>query len=322
MLRYGLNALDCSRGGLAQLRHLANRVMAPPIRSARGSRKEIFVRMRSIGLGVTVVAVAFLVALPVGAQAPTSASTWDPPRRADGQPNIEGMWTGGGGATTYSIEAGDEDRRVHLGITGQITDAKGIIVDPPDGRIPYQPWAAAKRKDIHENHTNPPTIDYIDPVARGCFLSGVPRVNYQGGNVQRILQPPGYVVMIHEFQHSYRVIPVNGRPPLGETFKLWMGESRGRWEGTTLVVEVTNHNDKTWFDIVGGFHSDALRVVERWTFVDANTLAYEATLEDPKTFARPWTIKIRPFTREKMTYEQWEDACVEGNRSLGLMLRK
>ena len=79
-----------------------------------------------------------------------------------------------------------------------------------------------------------------------------------------------------------RVIYLDGRPPLGDTFKLWMGDSRGRWEGNTLVVDVTNHNDRTWFDIVGSFHSDAMKVVERWTFADPKRIDYVATIEDPK----------------------------------------
>jgi hypothetical protein len=256
------------------------------------------------------------------AAAQTPATSSGPPRRADGQPNVEGVWTGRGGATTYSIEAGDDDRRVHLQITGQITDAKGLIVDPPDGKIPYQPWAAARRQDIFEKHTDPPSIDYVDPMARGCFPSGVPRVNYQGGNVIRIIQPPGFVVMVHEFQHVYRVIPLDDRPRLSDSLRLWMGESRGRWEGNTLVVDVRNLNDRTWFDIVGGIHTDALRVVERWTFADSKTLGYEATMEDAKAFTRPWTIRTRGFSRAEPGYEQWEDACVEGNRAMEMMLRR
>jgi len=273
-------------------------------------------RLRGVLTAMSLLAFAATVA------AQTPAASWNPPRRADGQPDVEGLWAGRGGTTTYSIEAGDDDRRVHLRITGQITDAKGLIVDPPDGRIPYQPRAAARRKDIFEKHTDPPGIDYIDPIARGCFPSGVPRINYQGGNTIRIIQPPGYVVMIHEFQHLYRVIPLDDRSRLSDGVTLWMGESRGRWEGNTLVVDVRNLNDRTWFDIVGGIHSDALRVVERWTVADPKTLGYEATMEDPKAFTRPWTVRIRGYARAEPGYEQWEDACVEGNRAVELMLRR
>ncbi len=269
---------------------------------------------------LAVLVVMMALGVPGTAAAQGAGTTWNPPRRADGQPDVEGVYTGRGGATTYSIEGGDDHRRVHLQITGQITDAKGLIVDPPDGKIPYQPWAAARRKDIFEKHTDAPSIDYIDPMTRGCFPSGVPRVNYQGGNVIRIVQPPGYVVMIHEFQHVYRVIPLDTRPRLPESITLFMGDARGRWDGNTLVIDTTNLNDRTWFDIVGGIHSDAMRVVERWTFNDPKTIGYEATMTDPKAFTRPWTIRTRGFARAERGYEQWEDACVEGNKSMELWL--
>ena len=252
-----------------------------------------------------------LLTVAVGQGQPDNEAVWEPPRTPDGQPDIQGYWTNGGSIATAGIE----------GVPDQ-PNAVSVIVDPPDGKIPYQPWAAAKRQDISDNHMDPPSIDYIDPVARGCFLEGVPRINYQGGNTMRIVQPPGYVVMIHEFQHAFRVIPLDDRPRLADNVKLWMGESRGRWEGNTLVVDVTGNDGRTWFDIVGSFHSDALRVTERWTIVDAETLAYEATLDDPSVFARPWTISTRPFTPVEQGYEQWEDACVEGNAGVELMLQR
>jgi hypothetical protein len=269
--------------------------------------------------------VGLVAALPasMAGQAPTATiSTWNPPRHPDGQPNVEGVWANPERARTYSVEGGNPDRQQHLNITGLDTDDRGLVIDPPDGKIPYQPWAAAKRQDISDNHMDPPSIDYIDPVARGCFLEGVPRINYQGGNTMRIIQPSGYVVMIHEFQHAYRVIPLDDRPRLADNVKLWMGESRGHWEGNTLVVEVAGNDDRTWLDIVGSFHSDALRVIERWTIANERTLNYEATLEDPNVFTRPWTISTRPFTPVEAGYEQWEDACVEGNAGVELMLQR
>ena len=279
--------------------------------------------LRFIYLVLATAAIMVALPAPMAGQAPAAAvSAWDPPRRADGQPDVEGLWENPERARTYSVEGGNPDRQQHLNITGLDTDDRGLVIDPPDGKIPYQPWAAAKRQDISDNHMDPPSIDYIDPVARGCFLEGVPRINYQGGNTVRIIQPPGYVVMIYEFQHAYRVIPLDDGPRLADNVKLWMGESRGRWEGNTLVVDVTGNDGRTWFDIVGSFHSDALRVIERWTIVDAATLNYEATLEDPSVFARPWTISTRPFTPVEQGYEQWENACVEGNAGVELMLRR
>jgi hypothetical protein len=130
----------------------------------------------------------------------------------------------------------------------------------------------------------------------------------------RILQFPKYIAILHEFGHHYRVIYLDGRPPVGDTLKLWMGDSRGRWEGNTLVVDVTNHNDRTWFDIVGSFHSDAMRVQERWTFASADRIDYVATIEDPKVFARPWKLAVT-MGRNKPE-EQWESAICEGNKAV------
>ena len=122
--------------------------------------------------------------------------------------------------------------------------------------------------------------------------------------------------MLFENFHAYRVIPTDGRPHLPADIKTFEGDSRGHWEGDTLVVDVTNQNDKTWFDMAGNFHSDALHVMERYTPVDANTIDYQATIEDPKTFSRPWTIAF-PITRiTRPGYEIMELACVEGERDL------
>ena len=170
--------------------------------------------------------------------------------------------------------------------------------------------AAEKAKFLYDQHRNPSEAKYIDPVTRS-FLDGVPRINYR--NTMRILQSPGQVVIINEYNHTYRVIPIDGSPHIGGDIKLWMGDSRGHWEGNTLVVDVTNNNEHTWFDIVGSFHSDALRVVERWTFVNPDRIDYEATIEDPKVFARPWKILVNLGRRED--YELWEYAIWEGSRS-------
>ena len=124
--------------------------------------------------------------------------------------------------------------------------------------------------------------------------------------------------MLHDYGHTYRTIPLDGRPHLGENIKLWMGDSRGHWEGNTLVVDVTNNNDQTWFDIVGSFHSDALHTVERWTFVSPDKIDFEVTIEDPKVFTRPWKMAWN-FGRNKAE-EQWENAVWEGNHATQVIL--
>jgi len=236
---------------------------------------------------------------------------WEPSRTQDGQPDIQGYWSQRSDITTYSIQAGFADREEHTRIGGQAPQKGRPVVDPPSGVIPYQPWAAEKAQFHHAQHKSPSKPEYLDPVSR-CFEEGVPRINYQGN--MRILQFPNQIVVLHEFGHHYRVIYLDGRPHIGETLKLWMGDSRGRWEGNTLVVDVTNHNDKTWFDIVGSFHSDAMRVTERWTFTGPDRIDYVATIDDPKVFTQPWKLHVQ-MGRNKPE-EQWESAICEGNKAV------
>ena len=247
-----------------------------------------------------------------------AGQTWTPARTPDGQPDMQGIWaTRGARMATYSLEGGGHPD--HLALTGLSTDRKSVIVDPADGIVPYQPWAAAKRKDISDNHTNPRSAADIDPMAK-CFLPGTPRMNYQ--SQFQILQTPGHVIIHYEFNHAYRVIPLDGRPRLPQAVKLWMGDSRGRWEGNTLVVETSNHTDRTWFDIIGTFHSDALRVVERWTLADADTITYEASIEDPQVFTRPWKMAFTFARNKEPGFELFENACFEGERSIENMLAR
>jgi hypothetical protein len=236
----------------------------------------------------------------------SGAQSWTGPRTQDGQPDVQGTWDAAGVAleTQHNIEEGSDLE--HIKIQGQKYAPSNVITDPATKRIPYTADFAAKRKINLDNRYNPDPRKR-DPVT-SCFLPGVLRMGYQGEI--RIVQSPGYVVM---FGEGIRVIPLDNRPRLAENVKLWMGDSRGRWEGTTLIIESTNHNDKTWFDRSGNIHSDALRVVERWTFVDASTARYEATIEDSKAFTRPWKMGWT-FTKDKEPEEPWEEACFEGNR--------
>ena len=156
--------------------------------------------------------------------------------------------------------------------------------------------------------------DYISPLA-SCFPPGVPRqVFAPGGNW--ILQTPEYFVFLLEYSHSYRIIPTVPRPHAGNNVRLWMGDSRGHWEANTLVVDVTNSNGLTWLDNAGNFYSDALHLTERFTLVDADTIHYEATLDDPKVYERPWTIAFAMMRHQEPDYELLEAACHEGDHSL------
>lgn len=222
-------------------------------------------------------------------------------RLADGKPDMQGYWETRNFFSAFDLETHE---KAEFGVPA----GHGVVVDPPNGKIPYQPWALEKKKDILEHHL------FDDPQAH-CWLSGVPRQMYTPFGFQ-ILQPPGYVVLLYEAFHSYRIIPLDGRPHASAAIHMFEGDSRGHWERDTLVVDVTNQNEKTWFDMAGNFHSDALHVIERYTMTDLNTIQYEATLEDPKVFTQPWKIAFELGRNREPDYEQMEYACVEGEKDL------
>jgi hypothetical protein len=255
------------------------------------------------------------------AQTPAPAARPWTPRHADGQPDIQGVWQTLGGGMTVTLEQGSVDllESDRVGFLDAIQALKKPIpvgiVDPPDGKIPLQPWAEARRKEIAANYRDPKgNVAYMDPSAR-CLGAGVPRINYVTPyNGYQFMQTPGHVILFAEWNHEARIIPVDGRPHLRGTLRQWMGDSRGRWEGNTLVVEVTNFNGRAWMDWLT-FHSEALRITERFTLIDADTIAYEATIDDPKVFTKPWKVALG-FRRAESYYRLFEYACHEGNRYL------
>ena len=221
------------------------------------------------------------------------AQTFNPPRTPDGHPDLQGLWD----APTVP---GGQSLEEHPGAYG-FSPTRSKIVDPPDGKIPYQPWAAAQRRENEDQ--------YIDPYAF-CVPTGVPRQMYNAG-YRQIVQRPEAVTILSERVHLFRVIHMDDRPHPGAGVMLVMGNSRGRWEGDTLVVDVTNLNGKVWYDLRGHFQSDALHVVERLTLIERNTIHYQATIEDPRLYTRPWTIAL-PLRRNLEYNEIWEEACYEG----------
>jgi hypothetical protein len=200
------------------------------------------------------------------------------PRTPDGKPDFQGIWQVRNRAA-YDLE----DHGAKFGMP----PGKGVV---EGGKIPYKPEALAKKI---ENYTNRATAD---PAGK-CYMPGVPRIMYMEHPFQ-IFQTPEHVAMTFELSLIHRLIYTTGKPALHEGYDSWMGSSRGHWEGDTLVVEVKDHNDKTWFDMAGDFHSDALKVTERYTLTDADTIQYEATIDDPKTFTRTWKIAM-PIYRQK-----------------------
>ena len=250
--------------------------------------------------------------VPAAGQAP-AASRWNPPRLPDGQPDMQGLWISDAVGSAHSVEDGrDPDSDIIQNRVGERNPI--VMVEPADRRIPYRPEAAAKRTELLADIFTPTKLEHVDPHVR-CLLDGVPRINYVPGGMQ-IGQIPGYVVIAYESNHAFRTIPMDGRPHVGENVKLWMGDSLGRWEGNTLLVDVTNFNVDTWFDAHGTFHSDALHVVERWTMVSPDRINYEVTIEDPNVFTRPWKMAWIVNRNKEKGYEQWEDTRHEGDRDV------
>ena len=160
---------------------------------------------------------------------------------------------------------------------------------------------------------------YVEPNA-ACFPSGAPRSIYTPGGFQ-IRQSPGYVVMLLDRAHNYRIVPTDGRPHLGASLSLWQGDPRGRWEGNALVVDIINQNGKSWLDQQGRFSTTALHVIERFAFVDIDTMLFEATIEDPNVYARPWKVAF-PLKRDKRKarVEFVQDECFEGDETAQMLL--
>jgi hypothetical protein len=239
---------------------------------------------------------------------------FSPPRTPEGTPDLQGRWTGPNGG---------DDIEEHDYVDISSPPEETYISDPPGGRIPYQPWALAVQKEHRAGLARgwPGEKERLYPDPQTFCLYSVPRATYRGGF--EIVQLPGYVLILYNFNHYYRFIPTDGRPhAAGASVTLWMGSSRGSWQGNSLVVDVTNLNGRNWLDQVGNFFSDNAHVIERFTLADANTIDYEATIDDPRVFTRPWTIRVplrraRPASGDQYADETWENACHEGNQAPG-----
>ena len=246
-------------------------------------------------------------------------------RTPDGQPDIQGIW--GTDADAADMETGlpDDETATLQGQTVDRSKERSLVIDPSDRRIPYQPWAQQRRMSIptfrrgETSRGRPATVRDVRP--RTFCLHGTPRnmtTDFQ------VVQTPDHVILMWEFNHAYRMIRLGNAAALPDTVKLAMGDSRGRWEGNTLVVETANINDWDWFDYTGTFHTDRMTLLERFTVVDAKTINYQATVTDPVVFARPWTYGFQ-LRRTRMAgdgYEFLEHACVEGERGVDALLKE
>ena len=256
---------------------------------------------------------ALLLSVSVTAQTP-----WQPSRTSDGQPDMQGYWLASARLADLSLERDYSLFQADFKVQRMTRPATPFIVDPPDEKIPYQPWALEKRRESIANMLRPTVLEHIDSHTRGW--DGVPRINHAPPWTVHIVQVPGTVVMLYESNHAFRVIPLDGRPHVSQRIELFLGDSRGRWEGNTLVVNVTNQNGRSWLDWQS-FHGKGLHVTERWTQVNQDRLDYRATLTDETMFTQPWTIAYY-FTRITTAgFQILEDASREGERDVESLLR-
>jgi hypothetical protein len=300
-------------------------------------------------------AAAVVIAEPVAAAGQSAAagtkgtsSARDVPRTPDGQPDLQGIWVNFDSTPLEAPSPEDAARLKALagwfpGIDAPKRTIQGpnpspefadtnvkrserrrsIVVDPPTGRVPLLRHAEELRAKNLARMTD--SWEYFTPWER-CITRGVPGGMFPAGynNAYRIFQTRDYVAILYEMIHEPRIIPLDGRPHVNSKIGLWNGDSRGRWEGNTLVVEVTNYRDEevgatatgiaTTATLKGVPQTKAMRVVERFTRVDADTLRYEATIEDSGVYSGPWKVMM-PLNRAD-DYGLFEYACHEGNYGL------
>lgn len=306
-----------------------------------------------------------VLCLPAAAQtihsaaAKTSRKAWTAPRTPAGQPDLQGTWTSptitpferpaelGNKAVLTEREAAALEKRAaqnrvdappkpgDVGSYNQVwfdsgtkvvsTRQTSLVVDPPNGRVPVRPEAEAKR-DYNLAH-NADSYEYMSAWDR-CITRGVPAGMFPAGynNAYQIVQTADYVVIFSEMIHNARIIPLDGRPHVARQIRLWDGDSRGHWEGDTLVVDTTNYNNRGSIAssaatgrIKGIPQSEALHVVERFTRADDDTIIYQVTIDDPKVYTQPWSVEL-PLTRDSK-YQIFEYACHEGNHAVENVLR-
>ena len=294
-----------------------------------------------------ILAAVFIVAWSTGTMAgqqPTKS-----PRTAWGDPDLQGVWSysvltplerpaalgtkefiTAEEATALEEESARlQDRPHRPGDTGAYNqfwmDARkvqrerrtSLIVDPPDGRLPFKPEVAAARAKRAEYLQKNAAASWEDrSLQERCLVyHGVPPVPSNYNNLWRIMQIPGAVVILAENIHDVRVIPLDGRPHINPAIRQWHGDSRGRWEGQTLVVETINYRDRSAYPSASatGFTSDRTRSIERFTRIDDETIDYEYVIDDPALFTRSWKVKM-PFSRT--ADDMFEYACHEGNRGM------
>ena len=311
--------------------------------------------------------VLFSVAVVAGQTGKAPAGEWTPSRTPWGDPDLQGLWTNAtitplerptnlaGKEFLTEEEAAEFERQTVLRNNADRRDVApetdvrlaynqiwydrgtkvigekrtSLVVDPPDGRIPWKPdWQTRSTRSAARYGVGP-YHSWLDmDTGERCLTDGLPMVPLQGYNMNYlILQNPGYVVILHEMYHDFRIIPLDERPHLGESIPQWLGDPRGRWEGDTLIVETTNFSDKThyWWATLWRASRPSLRLVERFRRVDAETIDYRFTIEDSLMFTRSWTAAV-PLTtnqaaRGVTSGQIFEYACHEGNYAMTNVLQ-
>lgn len=263
-----------------------------------------------IGLGVA----ALVAAGSLAAQTPIPGEFpgYSPPRTADGHPDLNGIW--------QAMTTANWDIEAHGAAPGPYPEILGAWGAQPaglsiveDGTIPYQPWALEKRRENFESRmTISVPGDGVDPPLGDpelkCWLPGVPRSMYMPYPLQ-LVQTPEFVLLAHEFNGTARIVRMNWdeESPVDDTF--FMGWSRAHWDGDTLVIEVTGLNEDNRLDRAGNFYSASVHIVERLTLVSPYHLMYEATIEDPNVYTRPWTIRFPLYRRMESNAQIMEFKC-------------
>ena len=252
---------------------------------------------RVLFFGPAVIVAVMLASSPITAQ--NAAPAYRAPRTADGKPNLSGIWQAMTSAN-WDIEAhaAAPSPVREMGAAGLVAPGLGIV---DGGAIPYTPAALAKKKENYARRME------LDPEVK-CYLPGVPRAMYMPYPFQ-IVQNPKHIMMVFEFAGGLRTVYMDNHTP--EPADSWMGWSNGRWEGEALLIETTGFNDLSWFDRAGNHHSERMKVVERISARSADTLNYEATIEDPAVFTRPWKISMPLYRRVERDARVLEIRCVD-----------
>lgn len=245
-------------------------------------------------LGGLVAAVLLIAPAAAGRQSEPSPD-FEPGRLDSGRPNFRGVWMNGSISAAFDVETHPDT----FGTRG----GQSAIVDPVDGTLPYLPGRRAVAEDNNMHRER-------DPVSH-CHPHGPPRAMLPPFPMQ-IVQDGDHVVFLYETEHGVRIVPTDGRPHR-EGHSSWSGDSRGRWEGDTLVIEVTGLNGRQWLDQAGNYLDENARVTERLTMVGPDTIEYEATVDDPTVYSQPWTLRV-PLRRRPPDVDLLEYGCIEGDR--------